>query len=232
MFSTFLLRVRRIYGKQEKKVIHDATKLHPKDQQRISLVDKSSKGRHVTYEEEEVETEAEEYVAITEDEIRTDVRKDKIHKKPKQKMPKNVFILVDDEDVTYLEEKRRKKIKVDHSKKVMANSIDLSENSKERREIITLGAYLEDGIIKTKQNAIRHHLTKTNLIEGGRTFQLNVIQIYKPSEGQFEYQIRKPHHLHVHNLKILMRYNPYAHVVNYVFLVDLVQVPNKEEFDK
>lgn len=29
-----------------------------------------------------------------------------------------------------------------------------------------------------------------------------------------------------------MRYNPYAHVVSYVLLVDQLQVPNKEAFDK
>lgn len=75
-------------------------------------------------------------------------------------------------------------------------------------------------------------MTKTNLIEGGRTFQLTVRQIYKPSEGKFKYQIRKPHHLHVHNLKTFMKYNPYAHVVDYVLLVDPVQFPNKEAFDK
>ena len=75
-------------------------------------------------------------------------------------------------------------------------------------------------------------MAKTNLIEGGGSFQLNVIQVYKPDEGQFKYQIRKPHHLHVHNLKTLMRYNPFAHVVDYVLLVDPIQVPNKEAFDK
>lgn len=68
-------------------------------------------------------------------------------------------------------------------------------------------------------------------VDGGRTFQLNVRQTYKASEGQCQYQIRKPHHLHVHNLKTLMRYNPYAHVVSYVLLVDPLQVPNKEAFD-
>jgi len=145
-------------------------------------------------------------------------------------MPKNFYTLVDDEDVTYLEEKRRRKLKVDHSQKVMANSEDPNENSKERKEITTPGANLDDGSIKTRQNVIRHHLTKTKLIEGSRTFHLNVNKIYNPSEGQFKYQIRKPHHLHVHKLKALIRYNPYSHVVDYVILVDPVQVPNKEAF--
>ena len=38
--------------------------------------------------------------------------------------------------------------------------------------------------------------------------------------------------MHVHNLKILMRYNPYVDVVDYGLLVDPIQVPNKETFDK
>jgi len=145
---------------KQKKVLHDATRLHPRDQQRIPIVDKTSKDRQVTFEDEEVETEveAEEYVAITKDEIRTDVRKEKINKIPKAKMPKNVFVLVDDEDVTYVEEtvitERRKKLKVDHSQKVMASSEDPTENQKGRRKIITPRAYLEDRIIKTKQNSI------------------------------------------------------------------------------
>lgn len=75
-------------------------------------------------------------------------------------------------------------------------------------------------------------MTKTNLIEGGCTLQLNVRQIYKVSEGKFKYQIRKPHDLHVHNLKSLMRYKPYPHAVNYVILLDSIQVPNKEAFEK
>jgi len=52
------------------------------------------------------------------------------------------------------------------------------------------------------------------------------------SEGEFKYQIRKPHHLHVYNLKTLMRYNPYANVANCMLLVDPVKFPNKEAFDK
>ena len=75
-------------------------------------------------------------------------------------------------------------------------------------------------------------MTKRNLIDGGRTFQLNVRQTYKASERQCQYQVRKPHHLHVHNLKTFMRYNPYAHVVSYVLLVEPVQVPNKGAVDK
>jgi len=125
-----------------------------------------------------------------------------------------------------------KKSKVEDFEVVITNSQEPSETSKESREIVIPGADLEDGIIKTKQNPIRQNLTKKNLIDGGRTCQLNVRQTYKASEGQCQYQVRKPYHLHVDNLKTFMRYNPYAHVINYVLLVDPVQVPNKKAFDK
>jgi hypothetical protein len=38
--------------------------------------------------------------------------------------------------------------------------------------------------------------------------------------------------LHIHNLKALIRYNPYAYVVNYLVLVDPKEVPNRVEFDR
>ena len=98
---------------------------------KMLLVDKSSKDRHVTFEYEEVETNVEEYVSITEDDIRTDVIKEKSHKRPKVKVPKNLSGLVDDENVTYLEEKRMKKIKIDHSQIVKANNEDpLQQNQR------------------------------------------------------------------------------------------------------
>ena len=70
------------------------------------------------------------------------------------------------------------------------------------------------------------------LVDDGHTFQLNVKQIYKHTEGQEKYQIRKPHHLHIHNLKALIRYIPYSHVVDYLVLVDPMEVPTREEFDR
>ena len=115
----------------------------------MPLLDKSSKGRHVTFEDEKVETNTEEYVVITKDDIGTDVRMERRHKRWKVTMPRNVSALVNDENV------RRMKSKVEHSQVVNTNSEDLSETSKERREIITPGADLEDRIIKTKHNVIR-----------------------------------------------------------------------------
>ena len=67
----------------ENVVIDDATKLHPKNQKKRHLVDKSSKGKQVTFEDDEVENEA--YVAITEDDIEIVEGR----KRPKVTMAKN-----------------------------------------------------------------------------------------------------------------------------------------------
>ena len=84
--------------------------------------------------------------------------------------------------------------------KVVSSSEEQIESSYGSREIITPGAELEDGIIKTKKNAIWQELRKNKLILGGQTFELNVNQFYGPDEGKSQYQIRKAHDLHVHNL--------------------------------
>ena len=99
-------------------------------------------------------------------------------------------------------------------------------------EIITPGVDLDDGIMKTTQNSIRNRMRMTNLVDDGHRFQLNVKQLYKHTEGQEKYQIRKPHHLRIHNLKALIRYNSYAHVVDYLVLVDPMEIPRREEFDR
>ena len=52
-----------------------------------SLVDKSSKGKQLTFEDDEVEIDSEAYVAITEDDIGTE----KSRKRPKVTMPKNKY---------------------------------------------------------------------------------------------------------------------------------------------
>jgi uncharacterized protein (UPF0297 family) len=86
--------------------------------------------------------------------------------------------------------------------------------------------------MKTTQNSIQNRMRTTNLLGDGHTFHLNVKQLYKPTKGKEKYQIRKLHHLHIHNLKSLNRYNPYAQVVNYLVLVDPMDVPTREEFDR
>ena len=64
------------------------------------------------------------------------------------------------------------------------------------------------------------------------TFDLNVNQVNKPNEDQEKCQIRKHHHLLVQKSKALMMHNPYAHVVNYLVLVDPKYVPDKDAFDE
>lgn len=49
----------------------------------MPLVDKCSKGIHVSFEDEEVETDPEEYVVVIEDDIGTEIRKEKSHKRQK-----------------------------------------------------------------------------------------------------------------------------------------------------
>ena len=96
----------------ENVVIGDATKLRPKNQKKRPLVDKSSKGKQVTFEDDEVETDSEAYVAITEDDIGTE----KSHKRPKVTMPKNKSVTVNDENVM------KKKSKVGHFEAVITQS--------------------------------------------------------------------------------------------------------------
>ena len=70
------------------------------------------------------------------------------------------------------------------------------------------------------------------MVHNWHTFDLNEKQLYRPTEVQEKYQIRKPHRLHVHNLKALMRLNRYAHVVDNIVLVDPEDIPVINEFDE
>ena len=117
-------------------LIDDSTKLHPKDQKKGPLVDKSSKSKQVTFDDNEVETDSEAYVVVTEDDIGTK----KSRKKPKVTTPKNKSV----------ENVMTKKCKVEYFQVVITSNQEPSETSKESREIITPGADLEDDIIKTK----------------------------------------------------------------------------------
>jgi len=47
--------------------------------------------------------------------------------------------------------------------------------------------------MKTTQNVIQNQLWMANLVDDGQTFQMNVKQLYKPTEMQEKYQIRKSH---------------------------------------
>ena len=70
------------------------------------------------------------------------------------------------------------------------------------------------------------------MVHNGHTFDSIVKQLYRPMEGWDKYQIRKPCCLHVHNLKALMGLNTYAHVVDYLVLVDPKDVPIRNAFDE
>lgn len=74
------------------------------------------------------EVEAEKYVTISEEEIRTIVQKEKRNKTPKIKMAMNVSLPIDDEEIVYVEEdmltSRKKKSKVGQSVKFMGNNED------------------------------------------------------------------------------------------------------------
>ena len=64
-------------------------------------------------------------------------------------------------------------------------------------EIITPCGDLNDGVVKTTQNAILDRLWGDNLVQNGHTFDLNVKQVYRSIEVQEKYQLSKPHHLYV-----------------------------------
>ena len=76
--------------------------------------------------------------------------------------------------------------------KVMGSSEEQTESSHGSREIITPGAELEDGIIKTKQNAIQLELRKNKLILGGQTFELNVNQFIAQMKDNLNIKLERP----------------------------------------
>ena len=86
-------------------------------------MDKSNKGRQVTFEDDEVETGSEAYVVVTKDDIGTE----KSRKRPKVTMPKNKSVTVNDENVM------KKKNKVEDFELVITSSKEPNETSKERR---------------------------------------------------------------------------------------------------
>jgi len=179
-----------------------------------------------------VEVEDEVDVIIGDNEVRTPLENEKRHRKQERRMSMDVYIPVNVKEIvnledTLLNDKRKKSNVVGHSKRIMGVTEDHSESSKGISEIITLGVDLEDGIVNTKQNAILNKLRKNNLVDKDYTFQLNFRQLYKLIEEKSKYQIRKLHHLHVYNLKMLIRYNPYAHVVEYVVFLSSFKFPTK-----
>jgi hypothetical protein len=189
--------------------------------------------KRVTFENEETPNEG--FVEIDPKEVISPLKNNK-QDKHKRVMFDDESIPIDYEEIIDLDEThlnhKRKKTNVYNVQEAIVSLEYYSESSKGSREIITPGVDLEDDIMKTTQNSIQNRMRMKNLVDDGHTFQLNVKQLYKPTKGQEKYQIRKPHHLHIHNLKALIRYNPYAHVVDYLVLVDPMEVPTREEFDR
>jgi hypothetical protein len=151
-------------------------------------------------------------------------------------MANDDFIRSDYEEIvelneTHLNRKKRKAKVVDEEESIV--TFEYHDGSpRDSREIITPGVDIEYGIIKTTQYTIQDRLRRNNLVDEGHTFMLNVKQLYKPTKGQEKYQIREPHQFHIQNLKALIRHNPYAHVVDYLVLVDPMEVPTKDTFDR
>jgi hypothetical protein len=235
VINTFHIEKTQEGRKKKQKVMEvEPARVDREEHERRKKNPHSRNPKRVTFENEE--TPNEDFVEIDPNEVITPSRKKNKQDKCKRAMVDDESIPIDYEEIIDLDEThlnhKRKKTNVDNVQEAIVSSEYYSESSKGSREIITPGVDLEDGIMKTTQNAIRNRMRTTNLVDDGHTFQLNVKQLYKPTEGQEKYQIRKPHHLHIHNLKALIRYNPYAHVVDYLVLVDPMEVPTREEFDR
>jgi hypothetical protein len=139
--------------------------------------------KRVTFENEE--TPNEDFVEIGPNEVITPSRKKNKKDKHKRAMADDESILIDYEEIIDLDEThlnhKRKKTNVDNVQEAIISSEYYSESPKGRREIITPGVDLEDGIMKTTQNDIRNRMRKTKLVDDGHTLQLNVKQHYKPT---------------------------------------------------
>ena len=62
------------------------------------------------------------------------------------------------------------------------NTENQSEIYGDSSEIITPDGDLDDGVVKTTQNAIQDRLQRDKLVHNGNTFDLNVNQLYIPTK--------------------------------------------------
>ena len=78
-------------------------------------------------------------------------------------------------DTPYSRRKRRRQY-------VESNVITENQSEKyvDSLEIITPGSDLNNGVVKTTQNAIRNRLRRYKLVHNGHTFDLNVKQLCRP----------------------------------------------------
>ena len=128
--------------------------------------------------------------------MRTIVKKEKTDQTPKRKIAKDVSLLPHEGELVYkktdmLSNKTRKS-NIDEPVKVMSNSEEKIESSHGSREIITPVAELQDGIIQTKQNAIRQELRKNKLILGGQTFELMLTNFMAQMKENLNIKLERP----------------------------------------
>ena len=74
-----------------------------------------------------------------------------------------------------------------------------------------------------------------NLVKKGQVFNLPITHIHRPlvddKIGRLLVELRKPHKLHVQNLKKKMKINPHAIVVPFIVMVDPDECLRLEDFD-
>ena len=85
--------------RRQKQIAQDTAIVERGDQQRLTKVGQSSKPKHVSF--EDVENKSENYVSISEEEIRTIVQKEKTDQTPKIKFSKDVSLLPHEGELVY-----------------------------------------------------------------------------------------------------------------------------------
>ena len=164
------------------------------DQPKVTKVGQSSKLKHVSF--EGFKHEIENYDRISEEEMRTIVQKEKTDQTPKRKIAKDLSLVPHRGELVYKEtdmlSNKARKSNIGEPVKVVSSSEEQIESSYGSREIITPGAELEDGIIKTKQNAIRQELRKNNLILGGKHLSLMLTNFMAQMKDNLNIKLERP----------------------------------------
>jgi hypothetical protein len=114
------------------------------------------------------------FFQISLNEVITSSRKRNKQDKRKRAMVDDESIPIDYEEIIDLDEThlnhKRKKTNVDDVQESIISLEYYSESPKGCKEIITPGADLEDGIMKTTQNSIQNRMRTMNLVDDGHTF--------------------------------------------------------------
>jgi hypothetical protein len=155
---------------------HKVTKVEPvradkEEHERRKKNLHSRNPKRVTFENEE--TPNEDFVENSPNEVITHCKKNK-QDKHKRTIDDDESTPMDYEEIIDLYEThlnhKRKKTNIDDVQEAIISLEYYNESPKGSREIITPGANLEDGIMKTTQNAIRNRMRTTNLVDDGHTF--------------------------------------------------------------